>query len=74
MSKHRRVTLDDALEAVALSLREFGYRDTTRDMIRDVLDAYKSGKREADLPHGVVGRFAESQIAENFDFLSKLPA
>lgn len=57
-----RYTLQDAYEAVARSLREFGYPDVNASMIREVHNAMKSG---VDLPHGVIGLFAKSQLEEN---------
>ncbi len=56
-------------EAVAKSLREFGYPDTTGAMIKETHDAMLEGKTGADLPHGVVSRFAEDQLKDAFDRL-----
>jgi len=69
----RDPTLTDAMEAIAKSLRDFGYRDATAVMIREVYDAWISGKRASDLPHGIVGMFAEQQIAEHAEMLASLP-
>lgn len=63
--------LSDAMEAVARSLREFGYPDVTAPMIREVFDAWEAGKKP--LPHGVVGMFAERQFDEVADKLKTLP-
>lgn len=51
-------------EAIARSLREFGYPDVTPEMIDEIHTAYREGKRDADLPYGIVGQFAQSQIEE----------
>lgn len=66
-------TLSNAMEAIAKSLRDFGYPDVTGPMIREVYDAWVAGKRDDELPHGIVGRFAESQIEEHAAALSRLP-
>lgn len=50
--------------AIAKSLREFGYPDADAAKIEDVRKAFRDGKRGEDLPHGILGRFAESQLAE----------
>ena len=50
--------------AIARSLREFGYPDVSTEMIGEVWDAYAAGKTGFDLPHGVVGMMAESQLDE----------
>ena len=63
-------TLAQAYESVAKSLREFGYPDATAQMVRDTHDAIKAGK--AEMPHGIVGRFAESQLREAETLLSRL--
>jgi len=71
-SKRGRPTLTDAMKAVAASLREFGYPDVTHQMIREIYDAWLAGKRGEDLPHGIIGRFAESQISEHANLLAGL--
>ena len=48
-------------EKIAWNLREFGYRDVSAAMIRDVHEAMGAGKK---LPHGVVGMFAQNQLEE----------
>lgn len=58
MSKHQ------ACIKVAKSLREFGYPDANAEMISDCLDAWLTGKRDFDLPHGVIGAFASRQFDE----------
>lgn len=68
-----KYTLDDAMGSVAKSLREFGYPDVTAKMVREIYDAYESGKRFPDLPHGVVGGFAESQFNDVATELKALP-
>jgi hypothetical protein len=65
-------TLNQGMEAVARNLREFGYPDVTAVMIRDVYDAWLSGNRYPDLPHGIIGGFAERQFEENGETLAKL--
>ena len=68
-------TLDRAMEAVARSLREFGYSDVTAKMTREIYDAWKDGKRFPELPHGVIGGFAESQFSEiGAEALARLPS
>lgn len=58
---------------IARALRNFGYPDVTRETIAEVYDAYLSGKREAELPHGVIGRFAGKDLAELSELLGELP-
>lgn len=58
------MTKTDIENAVARALQEFGYPDATPTVVRDVLTAYLLGKRGSELPHGVVGLFAESHIKE----------
>jgi hypothetical protein len=65
-------TLSQGMEAVARNLREFGYSDVTAAMIRHVYDAWLSGNRYPDLPHGIIGGFAEKQFEENGEMLAKL--
>ena len=48
--------------AIARSLREFGYPDVTGPMIVECWDAYERG--DAEMPHGVVGQFAKAQLDE----------
>ena len=50
--------------AIAKSLIEFGYSGITPEMIAEVHAAYKEGKRGVDLPHGIIGVFAEHQIED----------
>jgi hypothetical protein len=65
-------TLNQGMEAVARNLREFGYPDVTAVMIRDIYDAWLMGKRYPDLPHGIIGGFAERHM-ETLAELEKLP-
>ncbi len=62
--RKQKVTKEQVYEAVAKSLREFGYPDATADMIKDTHVALAEGKTGSDLPHGIVGMFAEKQIGE----------
>lgn len=66
-------TRQDAFEAVAKSLREFGYPQTTADMVSKCWDAMAEGKKDLEMPHGVVGAFAYSQLNENKEWIEKLP-
>jgi len=49
-------------KAIAENLIEFGYPDITGEMIEDVYIALKDG---SELPHGVIGMFAGSQIYDH---------
>lgn len=57
-------TQKDGFEAVAKSLREFGYPDATASMVADTWAAMKAGKQSSAMPHGIIGRFAERQLDE----------
>lgn len=57
-----KTTPQQVYEAIAASLRQFGYPDVKASMISDTHEAMKRG--EKDLPHGIVGMFAEKQIKE----------
>lgn len=46
---------------IARSLREFGYSDVTAAMVADVHAAMKAGE---PLPHGIIGMFAQKQLAD----------
>lgn len=48
--------------AIASSLREFGYPEVTGKMVNEIYDAMVEGKREHDLPHGVIGLFVQTHI------------
>lgn len=71
----RKATIKAACEAVAQSLREFGYSDTTAEMVHDCWDVMMENEHagETDMPHGIVGRFAFAQLQPNVDWLIKLP-
>jgi len=69
----KSVTKEYICDGIAKALREFGYPDCTAEMVGDVYDAYKTGKRFPDLPHGIIGGFAESQIKEVEDLVKVLP-
>jgi hypothetical protein len=60
----RELTKHSACQKVAKSLREFGYPDCTADMISECLDAWLTGKRDMELPHGIIGAFASRQFDE----------
>lgn len=60
----RTMTKNQACQKVAKSLREFGYPDVTAAMIEECLDAWLTGKRDLELPHGVIGAFASRQFDE----------
>lgn len=69
----KQVTLMDGMEAIARNLRDFGYADVTAAMVREVYDAWLRGGRFPNLPHGVIGAFAEGQFIENAKKLASLP-
>lgn len=64
MSRHTTMSKATACSKVAKSLREFGYPSVGTDDIIQVLDAWLAGKRDHDLPHGVVGMMAQRQFDE----------
>lgn len=49
---------------IAEGLVEFGYPDATSEMVSDCIDAVNDGKSDHEMPHGIIGRFAFSQIQE----------
>lgn len=49
-------------EAIARSLREFGYPDASAQMVADTAAAMERG--DSDMPHGIVGMFAQRQLEE----------
>ena len=53
--------LEDALEAVAKGLREFGYPDVTKDMIREHHAAWKKGEEG----EGVIFLFAKGYFEDH---------
>lgn len=69
-------TRSDAAATVAKSLCTFGYPDASTEKVKDILDAWIAGKRESELPHGILGRFAGRQFDEvedaNRGFLASL--
>lgn len=69
----RKITKEYICTGIGKSLREFGYPDVTDEEMAEIYDAYKAGKRGDDLPHGIVGRFAESQLEEVQEHLGQLP-
>ena len=60
----KTMTKAQACSSVARSLREFGYPDCTPEMISECLDAWLAGKRDMELPHGIIGGFASRQFDE----------
>lgn len=56
------MTRKEACRSVARSLSEFGYREISVEMIDEVLTAWLAGKRDAELPHGIIGRMAAAQF------------
>lgn len=56
-------TRDQVTHALAESMREFGYPDTTDEMAGQILDAFVKD-HEAEMPHGVIGMFLHSQLTE----------
>ena len=59
-----KITADKIIKSISAGLIEFGYPDASPELIREIYDAYKLGKRFPDLPHGVLGGFAERQLDE----------
>lgn len=71
--RNKTPTMADACESVAKSLREFGYPDATASMVWDCWVAMtEHGKSDEDMPHGIVGRFAYSQLDEHRSMLMGL--
>lgn len=68
----RKPKLQDAYDAVAKSLVEFGYPDCTSKMVQDVHEAIRAGKPENKMPHGIVGAFAYSQVNEHLALFNQL--
>lgn len=69
----KKPTKADAFEAIAKSLREFGYPRTTAGMVQDAWNAMQEGKKDLEMPHGVIGAFAYSQLEEHREWIEKLP-
>ena len=68
-----KITKNYICAGIGKSLREFGYPDATDDKMAEIYDAYKAGKRGDELPHQVIGRFAERQLEEAEALLKELP-
>lgn len=64
MSKLAKVTRDEVVRSVSRGLIDFGYPDADETMISEILDSWLAGKRFPDLPHGVIGAFAEDQFKQ----------
>ena len=63
----KTTTKSQLCNAIARSLREFGYPDALGEMIEETMTAWLAGKRFPDLPHGVIGAMAERQFQELAD-------
>lgn len=63
-------TKKQCFDAVANSLVEFGYPGVTGNMIGEVWEAMLLGD---ELPHDIVGAFAERQLSEHKSFIESLP-
>jgi len=68
--KHTKQSL---CEGISKSLIEYGYPDASPQVIAEIYDAFKAGRRFPELPHGIVGGFAESQLKEIEELLKVLP-
>ena len=62
-----KITRAQITYALAESMREFGYPDTTDEMAGEIMDAFASG--EPELPHGIIGMMLEGQLKELADSL-----
>lgn len=60
--KRVKIKAARAYEAIAKSLREFGYPDASAKMVEATHKAIIAGDKK--MPHGIVGMFAESQLKE----------
>ena len=58
------ITKKRIANAIGVSLRDFGYPDASDAKMVEIIDAYLGGKRGNDLPHGVLGGFAERQLQD----------
>ena len=67
------VTKEYICDGISKSLIEYGYPDATQQVIAEIYDAFKAGKRFPELPHGIVGGMAESQLKEIEGMLKVLP-
>jgi hypothetical protein len=59
-------------EAIAASLREFGYPDVAAAHVADVA-AWRINGAEGDPPHDIVGMFADRQLVEIWDQYKEFP-
>ncbi|MBN7755450.1 hypothetical protein JYP46_01320 [Nitratireductor aquimarinus] len=59
-----RITKAKICNAISRSLIEYGYPDASPEVISEVYDAFRDGVRFPDLPHDVIGGFAEKQLQE----------
>lgn len=50
-----------AFSLIAKSLRDFGYPSVTAEQVADVYNAMKANQ---PLPHGIIGKFAASQLKD----------
>lgn len=66
-------TRETAYEAIAKSLRQFGYPNATSKMVRETHAAMKAGRGKDDLPHGIIGMFSYAQLSANDEWISNLP-
>ena len=58
VSGHTRI-----YEAIARSLRDFGYGDVTAQMVRETDEARQNGAGPSE-PHGIVSMFANRSLSE----------
>lgn len=59
-----KISREKIIASISKSLIDFGYPDADTEVCGQIYDAFKEGKRFPDLPHGVLGGFAESQLSE----------
>ena len=69
--REQEITRADIFREVAKNLRDFGYPDATAAIVAAVYDTMLTGQ---PIPHGIVGRFAQGQLAEILPTLAELPA
>ena len=60
-------------ETIAKDLRQFGYPDTTTEMIEETFNAMVEGKSGSDLPHGIISMFAENKLRDVAEHFPELP-
>jgi len=63
VSRKRTFTQAYCHEAIAASLREFGYPDATAAHVKAVAE-WRSNGANGKPPHGIVGKFADRQLQE----------